>query len=213
MIVRARSPVVTTLDADDLTVGPRPDADRTLGAFNQNPPGIGLLQLLREDFDTHDQTLFSPGLWAIAVHRFGNWRMGIRSRWLRAPLSVLYRVLYRLVQILFGIKLGYTVRLGRRVRIWHMGGMVLGALSIGDDIHIRQNVTFGLQRLGDPRWLKPVIVDRCDIGAGAVIVGGIEVGPACVIGANVVLSQSIPAGRIVTVPKPRIRARSIQLGR
>ena len=45
-----------------------------------------------------------------------------------------------------GISLPYTVRLGRRVRIWHHSGMILHARSIGDDVHIRQNTTFGVVR-------------------------------------------------------------------
>jgi serine O-acetyltransferase len=36
------------------------------------------------------------------------------------------------------------VRLGRRVRIWHHGGIVLHARSIGNDVHIRHNTTFGI---------------------------------------------------------------------
>lgn len=182
----------------------RPEFDVLHGTLNRNPPGIGFLALLREDFITYECDPFSQGLWAVAVHRFGNWRMGIRNRMLRIPFSLLYKVLDKLVEWICGISLKYSVVLGRRVRIWHSGGMVLGALSIGDDVHIRQNTTFGVKRRGDPRWLKPVIGDRCDVGAGAVIVGGIEVGHDCVIGANVVLAQSVPPNSVVIAPKPHI---------
>lgn len=182
----------------------RPDFDVLHGTLNRNPPNIGFLALLKEDFITYDCDFFSQGLWAVVVHRFGNWRMGIRNRLLRIPFSVLYKVLDKLVEWLCGISLKYSVVLGRRVKIWHFGGMVLGALSIGDDVQIRQNTTFGVKRHGDPRWLKPVIGDRCDIGAGAVIVGGIEVGPDSVIGANVVLAQSVPANSIVRAVKAQI---------
>jgi serine O-acetyltransferase len=183
----------------------QPPGDRSLGAHDMNPPGLGLIALLREDYATHDRDFFSQGFWAIAVHRFGNWRMGVRTGLLRAPLTLLYRALHKLVEWLGGIDLRYTVKVGRRVRIWHHGGMTLEALEIGDDVHIRQNVTFGLRQHGDPRWLKPVIGARCQIGAGAVIVGPIVVGEGTTIGANVVLAQDVPAGSIVTVPKPVIR--------
>jgi len=182
----------------------RPEFDVLHGTLNRNPPGIGFLALLREDFITYECDPFNQGLWAVAVHPFGNWRMGIRSRMLRIPFSLLYKVLDKLVEWICGISLKYSVVLGRRVRIWHSGGMVLGALSIGDDVHIRQNTTFGVKRRGDPRWLKPVIGDRCDIGAGAVIVGSIEVGHDSVIGANVVLAQSVPPNSVVIAPKPHI---------
>jgi serine O-acetyltransferase len=39
------------------------------------------------------------------VYRFGRWRYRIRSRWLRLPFSILYKVLKLLSQILTGIDL------------------------------------------------------------------------------------------------------------
>ncbi|MFW2829330.1 serine O-acetyltransferase [Sphingomonas sp. ID0503] len=183
----------------------RPQSDIDLGRFNHNPPGLSFAALLREDFATHGRDIFSQGFWAIAVHRLGNWRMGFRSKLVRTPLTILYRVMHKLVEWMGGIDLGYTVIVGRRVRIWHHSGMTLEALSIGDDVQIRQNTTFGLRRHNDPRWLKPVIEAGCDIGAGAVIVGSITVGAGSMIGANVVLAQDVPPGSIVTVPRPVIR--------
>lgn len=186
----------------------RPESDVWLGTRNCNPLGINLFALIKEDFITHERDVFSQGFWAIAVHRFGNWRMGIPNRFLRMPFSLFYKILEKLVEWLCGISLKYTVVVGRRVRIWHQGGMVLGALSIGDDVHIRQNTTFGVKQRGDPRWLKPVIGNRCDIGAGAVIVGGIEVGHDSFIGANVVLAQSVPADSVVLAGKPHISSKT-----
>lgn len=183
----------------------RPQADIDLGRFNRNPAGIGFWALVREDFGTHESDIWSGGFWAIFVHRFGNWRMGVRPRWLRFPFSLLYRLLFHVVQMLHGILLDYTVQLGRRVHIWHQDGIILSALAIGDDVHIRQGVTMGVSRRNAPRWLRPRIGDRVDIGAGAVIVGGIVIGDDCVIGANVVLATDLPANSIATVPAPLIR--------
>jgi serine O-acetyltransferase len=183
----------------------RPQSDSELGRFNRNPPGLSLHALIAEDFATHERDPFNQGFWAIAVHRFGNWRMGVRNGLLRAPLTLLYRMLAKTNEWLGGIDLKYTVKVGRRVRIWHHGGMTLEALEIGDGVQIRQNVTFGLRQHGDPRWLKPVIGPDCQIGAGAVIVGPIMIGEGSTVGANVVLAQDVPAHSIVTVPKPVIR--------
>ncbi len=104
------------------------------GDRNLNPPDLGLFALLREDLRTHDRNPFEQGFWAVGVHRFGNWRMGVRPKLLRAPLTLLYRFLTKWVEWTCGVSLPYTVRLGRRVRIWHHGGMVLHARSIGDDV-------------------------------------------------------------------------------
>lgn len=202
----ATPPPTTRVDGME----PRPQRDMELGSFNQNPPGMSLLALIREDYQTHERHLLSQGFLAIAVHRFGNWRMGIDSKLLRIPFSILYRILYKLVEVLCGISLNYTVRVGRRVRIWHQGGMTLGALEIGNDVHIRQNTTFGVKRRGDPRWMKPIIGDRCDIGAGAVIVGPITVGHDSTIGANVVLAKDVPPHSMVVVPPPMIKEKKPQ---
>jgi serine O-acetyltransferase len=156
-----------------------------------NPPGMGLLALWREDLRVHDGNLFEQGFWALAVHRFGNWRMGFRFRLLRAPLSLLYAILRKRVEWTCGITLPYTVRVGRRVRIWHHGGMVLHAASIGNDVHIRQNSTFGIARRDQLHQL-PVIEDRVDIGCGAVILGAVTVGHDSVIGANAVVLRDVP---------------------
>src|SRR5262249_8575813 len=135
------------------------------GTENRNPPGIGFLALLLEDLRTYDNDPFEPGFWAVAWHRFGNWRMGIRPKLARAPFSLTYRFFSRLAELLGGIHLPYTVRLGRRVRIWHHGGIVLHARSIGDDVQIRQNTTFGLANRTRVRAI-PTIEDRVDIGCG-----------------------------------------------
>ena len=68
------------------------------------PPGFrGLLRLIGEDYRAHGSDWTLPGFRTIAVHRFGVWRMSIRSRWLRAPLSLLYRSLFRHCRNVYGI--------------------------------------------------------------------------------------------------------------
>jgi serine O-acetyltransferase len=160
------------------------------GARNMNPAGVGLFALVREDLRTHGGSLFEQGFWAVAVHRFGNWRMG-RNKLFRAPLTLLYRFLVKWVEWTCGITLPYTVRLGRRVRIWHHGGMILHAESIGDDVHIRQNTTFGIARK-DALHQLPVIEDRVDVGCGVAILGAVRVGHDSVIGANAVVVKDVP---------------------
>jgi hypothetical protein len=101
---------------------PLPDGSR-----NMNPEGIGFWALVAEDFRTNDRSLTHQGFLMLLVHRFGNWRMSVRPKILRMPLSLLYKILNKLTQILFGMKLDYTVKVGRRVKLEHFGGMILGA--------------------------------------------------------------------------------------
>jgi serine O-acetyltransferase len=179
------------------------------GDKNLNPPGIGLLALLWEDLRTHEGDPFEQGFWAIAVHRFGNWRMGIRPKLLRASFSIIYMIFFKFVEWSCGITLPYTVRIGRRVRIWHHGGMILHARSIGDDVHIRQNTTFGVARRGHNLEI-PIIEDRVDIGCGACVLGHVTIGHDAVIGANAVVITDIPAGSTAVGIPARIIKRSSQ---
>lgn len=177
-----------------------------LGARDENPTDIRLRELLAEDFRTHDSSLLEPGFWVMLTHRIGNRRMRIRTKVLRAPITLLWKTAYIWCQWAWGIKLCYTVKVGRRVRIWHNGGMILGARSIGNDVHIRQNTTFGVSRRDRPTD-KPVIGDNVDIGAGAVIVGPIKVGDNSIIAANSLVNRDVPSDSIAIGVPAAIRPR------
>lgn len=166
------------------------------GDHNENPRDIGLLSLLLEDFRTHGSSAREPGFWAVALHRIGNARMGVRPKVLRAPLTAFYDVGFWYVEWFLGINLSYTVKLGRRVRIWHHGGIVLSARSIGDDTHIRHNTTFGIARKNETE-ARPVIGRGVDIGTGACILGAVTVGDGSVIGAGSIVVHDVPAGATV----------------
>ncbi len=170
---------------------PNPQPRR--GSTNQNPAGIGLFRLLWEDYCAHDRGLLQPGLWAIWIHRFGNWRMGL-PKLVRFPFTVLYRVLNRFMIMAFATHVPYAVKLGRRVRIWHHGGIYIMAESIGDDVQMRQNFACGIARRNAESDGLPVIGDRVDIYAGACIAGPVTVGHDAVIGANSVIVTDVEPG-------------------
>lgn len=175
------------------------------GTENLNPKSCSFWKLIREDFKVHGCDLFEQGFWAIGVHRFGNWRMGIRYKTLRLPFSMIYKLLYRWVEWTCGISLPYTVRVGRRVRIWHHGSMILHAHAIGDDCHIRHCTTLGVSHTHANGQI-PIIGNRVDIGAGACILGHVTIGDGAVIGANAVVLKDVPSGGVaVGVPARVIR--------
>jgi serine O-acetyltransferase len=166
------------------------------GSRNLNPPGTSFWDLVREDYRTNDASLLSQGFLMLLIHRFGNWRMGVRPKLLRAPLTLIYRFFNKMSQFWFGMKLDYTVKVGRRVKLEHFGGMILGAREIGNDVIIRQNTTFGIRSTEDLN-AKPIIGDFVDIGAGAVIVGNVTIGENAIIGANSVVFTNVPANAVV----------------
>ncbi|MGV6859286.1 MAG: serine O-acetyltransferase [bacterium] len=167
----------------------------------------GLLALIREDWKAHGEDWTKPGFRAMAIYRFGVWRMGIRSKWLRAPLSLLYRAMFRRARNVWGIELPYSAKVGRRVVIEHQGGIVIhGNAEIGDDSIVRQGVTIGNRNLSDP-FAAPVIGAFVNIGAGAVLAGDINVGDNAVIGANAVVLEDVPEGALAVGVPARIKSR------
>jgi serine O-acetyltransferase len=155
-----------------------------------------LINQIVEDWEAHDRDFTRPGFQAMAVYRFGTWRMGIGPKVLRAPLSVLYRTLYRSVRNLYGIELPYTARIGRRVVIEHQSGIVIhGHAEIGDDCTIRQDVTIGNRRADRPLD-APRLGKRVTLGAGAKVLGPVHIGDDAKIGANAVVCDDIPAGAV-----------------
>ncbi len=166
-----------------------------------------LMTLVKEDWISHQRDWTLPGFRAIAICRFGQWRMSIKSFYLRAPLSLLYRILYRRARSVYGIELPYTVKLGRRIVIEHQGAIVIhGYSEIGDECIIRQGVSLGVKsiaHLGD----APTLGKRVDIGAGAKLIGKIHVGDGAIIGANaVVVSDVYPGETMVGIPARPIKS-------
>lgn len=166
----------------------------------------GLFALIHEDWIAHGRDWTKPGFRAVAGHRFGVWRMGVRQP-LRAPLSILYRMLFRRCRNVYGIELPYSVTLGRQVVIEHQGGIVIhGATVIGDRCIIRQNCTLGIRRM-DALDDAPILEDGVQLGAGAVVLGRITLGRGAMIGANSVVLKDVPAGALAIGVPATIRER------
>lgn len=162
---------------------------------------------IREDWRANGSDWTRPGFRALATYRFGVWRMGVRSRWLRAPLSFLYRRAFVRCRNVYGIELPYTCTIGRGVRIEHQGGIVIhGATVIGDGCIIRQNCTLGVRRL-DRLDDAPILEAGVNVGAGAVILGRVTIGAGAAVGANAVVLTDVPPGALVTGVPAVVRRR------
>ncbi len=162
---------------------------------------------IRADLHAHGGDWTRPGFRAIAAYRLGVWRMGVRSKWLRAPLSIVYRWAFRRCRNVYGIELPYTCTVGQGVVIEHQGGIVIhGATVIGDRCIIRQNCTLGIRRL-DRLDDAPILMADVNVGAGAVILGRVTIGAGAAIGANAVVLTDVPPGALATGVPATIRLR------
>ncbi len=161
---------------------------------------------IRQDLRNHGGSWGAQGFWALTVYRFGRWRYGVRPAVLRKFFSLIYRIAFKYIQIVTGIELPCEVEIGRNFVIDHSGGIVIsGYAKFGDNCRIRNGVVVGLRRLDEP--YAPRIGDNVDIGAGAKILGPINVGDNVLIGANAVVICDVPNNCVaVGVPatnKPR----------
>lgn len=166
-----------------------------------------MFENIRADLRAHSGDWAAQGFWVMLVYRFGRWRYGVRPALLRKLLSLVYKVFYKLVQILTGIELPCEVVIGRNFVIDHFGGIVIsGYAQFGDDCRIRNGVVVGLKNVHEP--IAPVIGNNVDIGAGAKVLGNIRIGNNVVIGANAVVLIDVPDNSLAVGVPAIIKQRS-----
>jgi serine O-acetyltransferase len=155
------------------------------------------MNILWEDLKAQREGVFGLGYWALLVYRFGHARYRIKNKILRAPWTIAAAVLGKLVEIVCGITIGSSARIGRRLCIEHHGCIVIhGASVIGDDCLIRHGVTIGNSGYDD-LFGAPTIGNRVQIGAGAKILGRIHIGDGVIIGANAVVVRDVADDSVV----------------
>jgi len=109
----------------------------------------------------------------------GPWRL------LAAVLPVLYRPAVALEIS--------CAQIGGGMCSYHGFATIIVAERIGEDCLFAQQVTVGY----DDRGGCPTIGERVRIGAGAIVLGPIEIGDDAVIGAGAVVVKDVPAGAVV----------------
>ena len=106
-------------------------------------------------------------------------------------------IVQRRLLVRFGLEMAPGAAVGGGLYIAHPVGCVLAADRIGSNITVVASVTFGAR--AGAHW--PRIGDRVFIGAGAKVLGGIEIGDGALIGANAVVVHDVaPGTTVVGVP-------------
>jgi len=132
----------------------------------------------------------SPGLHAVWMYRVAH------LLW-RAKRRILARMFSNWSRFLTGIEIHPGARIGKRFVIDHGMGVVIGETAIvGDDVLIYHGVTLGGKE-NSAIDRHPIIGSHVVIGAGAKIIGRIQIGDNCYIGANTVVTKDVPAGSTV----------------
>lgn len=128
-------------------------------------------------------------LQAMMWFRFGSW-----CRRNHIPLS---GIIQKLIYIVYGLEIVIGSDYGGGLYIAHPVGTVIAAWTMGENCSIISNVTIGMRN----EWKFPRIGNRVFIGAGARVLGDIQVGNDAIIGANAVIIDNVPDGAtIVGIP-------------
>lgn len=144
--------------------------------FDRDPAARNWLEVL----------LCYPGLQAIALHRIAHRLNGI-------GVPVLPRFISHLARFFTGIEIHPGATIGSGLFIDHGMGVVIGETAIlGDDCLIYQGVTLG--GTGKETGKRhPTLGNNVVVGAGAKVLGNIEIGSDVRIGAGSVVLKDVPS--------------------
>lgn len=107
--------------------------------------------------------------------------------------------------VLGGNEIDYRAKLGRRIKLAHPSGIIIGAgVVIEDDVTIFQQTTLGSHGREGKVKSYPVIKSGSTLYAGAKIIGGVTVNENSVIGANSVVLNDVPKNTTVVGIPARI---------
>jgi serine O-acetyltransferase len=194
------------------------DADQTARAIVQEfADGLpAVLEVLYSDvraaYDgdpsakSTDEVLLSyPGIKAVIHHRLAH-------ALFKLDLPIIARIIAEGAHSATGIDIHPGAEIGGSFFIDHGTGVVIGETAvIGERVRLYQAVTLGAKRFsvdetgalvkGLPR--HPIVEDDVVIYAGATILGRVTIGRGSVIGGNVWLTRSVPAGSNIVQAQAR----------
>lgn len=159
--------------------------------FERDPAARNWLEVL----------FFYPGLQAILFHR-------VAHSLLKIGIPVIPRLISFVARFLTGIEIHPGAAIGQGFFIDHGMGVVIGETAIiGDNVLLYQGVTLG--GTGKECGKRhPTVGNNVVVGAGAKVLGNIEVGSNVRIGAGSVVLRSVPSNCTVVGVPGRIIYRS-----
>jgi serine O-acetyltransferase len=165
--------------------------DDIASVFERDPAARSKLEVI----------LLYPGLHAIWSHRIAHWL------WTH-DLKLLGRWLSQLARAFTGIEIHPGATIGPRFFIDHGMGVVIGETAeVGADVTLYHGVTLGGTSLNKGKR-HPTLGDRVVVGAGAKVLGAIEVGDDSRVGANAVVVKPVPSNSVVVGVPGQIVKRS-----
>ncbi len=110
----------------------------------------------------------------------------------RYTLFPIYKTLKDRTGIKLGAEISDLATVGKGLHIAHFGQIIIHSDAVlGDNVSLSQGVTVG-QTLKDGKSFVPTVGNRVYLAPGAKVIGGISVGNNVAVGANAVVTHSLP---------------------
>lgn len=134
-----------------------------------------------------------PGVHAVFFHRISNFLDHLQ-------VPILPRLTAHFGRLLTGIEIHPKAKIGKNLFIDHGFGVVIGeTCEIGNNVTIYQEVTLGGRSLEKTKR-HPTIGDDVIIGAGAKILGPVNIGSGSKIGAGAIIVKDLESNKIMVAP-------------
>lgn len=167
---------------------------------------MNLFQLIQSDYRKHQKygghffgiVFLTQGFWAIFQYRIAHFIYS-KIKWQPFRFLGLLLMLFwqKIIEIITGISIPASSRIGHSFYIGHFGGIIINANAIiGNNCNISQGVTIGVSGRGKKRG-TPVLGNEVYIGSSSVVSGNITIGNDVLIGACSLVKDSIPDGSVV----------------
>ncbi len=181
-------------------------------SYPPKPSQRSLWSYMRSDLNRYRVTddrsalavfFISSEILACIVYRWGHWVWSYTGPLIGLVrlLKPVYIIINRIMEVITGVTIRPRARIGQGLYITHIGSIHIGAhVVIGENCNISQEVTIGVGGRGANRG-SPTIGNRVFIAPGAKLFGPIVIGDDVAIGANAVVTKSLP-DRAVAVGIP-----------
>lgn len=141
--------------------------------------------------------LFFKGYQAVQAYRIGHWL------WKHGRVDLAYFIQMRVSEV-FGVDIHPKARIGQGIMIDHAHSIVIGETAVvGDNVSVLHSVTLGGTGNEDGDR-HPKIGEGVLIGAGAKVLGNIEIGHCSRIAAGSVVLEAVPPCKTVAGVPARI---------
>lgn len=178
---------------------------------------MNLFQLINSDYKKYKKyggefasiLFFTQGFWAIFQYRIAHFIYNtIRLIGIRHLMLFVCLFWQKIIEMLTGISIPYSVKIGHSFYIGHFGGIIINAnVIIGNNCNISQGVTIGVSGLGEKRGV-PQIGNNVYLGANSVIAGKIHIADDVLIGASSLIINNVESNSVMSgVPAVKISSK------